>query len=281
MKPYTLDDGSTWVYAPSTYADNPTLDQDRYAKQIIASAGGDRALSEAWLNNNWADLAGSFFGDVFGEHNIIADSQWRVPTGPLRTHGWYSCVSMDWGQSAPSVALLAVQPRFPGLLGPANRAYPAKSWIVLDEVHTARSDDPSLGKGWPPQMLAEEVLAACKRRGVRPYGVGDDARGLNNDTLLDQLGQYGLHLVKPKKDRISGWVQLKALMSGARTGEAPGLYLSERCRYLLETLPLLPRDDVRMEDVDTTANDHGADALRYLVNSPLRIAGNGRTIGLI
>lgn len=114
-----------------------------------------------------------------------------MPTGPLGNHGWYSCVALDWGQSAPSVAVLAAHPRFPGLLGPGNRAYPAKSWIILDEVHTARSDDPSLGKGWPPQMLAEEVIAACKRRGVRPQGLGDDARGLNNDTLLDQLGHTG------------------------------------------------------------------------------------------
>ena len=95
-KPYTLDDGSEWVYAPSTFIDNPTIDQDRYARSIIASAGGDRALSEAWLNNNWNDLAGAFFGDVWGDHLILPTSSWRVPSGSLREHGWYSCVALDW-----------------------------------------------------------------------------------------------------------------------------------------------------------------------------------------
>jgi len=31
-----------------------------------------------------------------------------------------------------------------------------------------------------------------------------------------------------------------------------------------------------MEDVDTTAADHAADAIRYLVNSPVMLAGSGR-----
>lgn len=279
-RPYELADGSRWVYGPSTYIDNPTIDTERYARSIIASSGGDRALAEAWLNNNWSDLAGAFFADVFGDHCIIPDDPgFRVPKG--KGHGWYSCVALDWGWSAPTAAVLAVHARRPGLIGPAGRVYPQGSWIIVDEVHSARTDDPSLGKGWPPQMVAEEVLAACERWGVRPQGVGDDARGLQNDTLLEQLGRHGLHLVKPRKDRISGWVKVKSLMAAARDGdpETPGLWLSERCKFGLETLPLLPRDDVRMEDVDTSANDHFADAVRYLVNSDPRIVTYGRTSG--
>jgi len=73
-------------------------------------------------------------------------------------------------------------------------------------------------------------------------------------------------------------VKVKAMMAAARDGapDTPGLWLSERCRYALETLPLLPRDDVRLEDVDTTAADHAADAIRYLVNSPVMLATSGR-----
>ncbi|OCC24872.1 terminase [Croceicoccus estronivorus] len=279
-RPYELDDGSRWVFAPSTYLDNSTIDTERYARSIIASSGGDRALAEAWLNNNWADLAGAFFADVFGEHCIIPDSTFRVPRGPVSEHGWYSCVALDWGWSAPTAAMLAIQPRIPGLIGPGGQVFPKHSWIIVDEVHSARADDPNAGKGWPPQMVAEEVLAACERWNVRRYGVGDDARGLQNDTLLEQLSKYGLQLTKPRKDRISGWVKVKAMMAAARDGDpdTPGLWISERCRYALETLPLLPRDDVRMEDVDTTAADHAADAIRYLVNSPVMLASHGRIV---
>ncbi len=217
-QPYTLDDGSEWVLCPSTYLDNPALDQARYARSIIASAGGDRALSEAWLHNNWNDIAGAFFADCSGDHLILPDAPWRVPNGPVGDHGWASAVALDWGMSAPSVALLAIHPRRPGLRGPGGRVFPARSWIILDEVHTARADDLTQGKNWPPQMLAEEVLAACERWNVRPTGVGDDARGLQNDTLLEQLRRWGLNLNKPTKDGISGWVKVKAMMAAARAG---------------------------------------------------------------
>jgi hypothetical protein len=43
----------------------------------------------------------------------------------------------------------------------------------------------------------------------------------------------------------------------------PGLYISERCRYWLETVPFLDRDPRRPEDLDTRGPDHAADATRY------------------
>lgn len=278
--PYALDDGSEWVLAPSTYVDNTHIDQERYARQIVASAGGDRALAAAWLEGNWNDLAGAFFGDVWGDHLIVPDlAGWR-----RSGDDWTGRVALDWGWSAPSVALLAVQPDRPRLPGPGGRVFPRGSWVVVDEVHTARTDDPSVGKGWPPQMLAEEILAACDRWGIPPWGVADDARGLSgqDDTLIQQLQRHGLHMRRPKKDRISGWVQLKSLMLAAKNDDpdTPGVYISERCRLTIETVPMLPRDDIRIEDVDTSANDHAADALRYLVNSPLHFgARSGRRIG--
>src|SRR5690606_19185474 len=76
---FTLQDGSEWIYAPSTYVDNPTIDRERYKRQIIASAGGDRALAAAWLENSWTDLAGAFFGDVWSDALVIPDSDWIVP----------------------------------------------------------------------------------------------------------------------------------------------------------------------------------------------------------
>ena len=43
----------------------------------------------------------------------------------------------------------------------------------------------------------------------------------------------------------------------------PALYVSRLCRYWLLTVPSLPRDARRVEDVDSTAIDHAADACRY------------------
>lgn len=275
-RPYDVD-GDTWVTCPSVYTDNPHIDHARYARQIQAAAGNDRVLADAWLSNRWDEIRGAFFADVWSEKLLLPrDDEWRVDR-----RFWHSFVALDWGMSAPSVVLFMAQARTKGLRAPGGRVVPVRSYVVVDELATAHANDPNEGLGWPPQMLAEETLARCKRWGVAPHGVGDDARGLQNDTLLEQLGSYGLHLDKPTKDRISGWVRLKQLMASARDDDPDraGVFISERCRYLCETIPVLPRSELRPEDVDTDAADHGADALRYAVVAEPRIIKSGRVMG--
>jgi hypothetical protein len=43
----------------------------------------------------------------------------------------------------------------------------------------------------------------------------------------------------------------------------PGLIVFENCRNLIRTIPALPYDKTRVEDVDTDAEDHAYDGLRY------------------
>lgn len=261
-RPYEHSDGSMWVTCPSVYTDNPHLDHARYARDITAAVGSDRALSEAWLSGRWDDIAGAFFAGTFGAHCVIPEAEWHVPR-----EGWWSYVSMDWGMSAPSVVLLCARPLRPGLPGPGARVFPKQSLVVVDEIAVCDPNDPTVGLGWPPQMLAEEILSRCKRWNVRPRGIGDDARGLDGSTLLEQFRRFGVSMQRPTKDRISGWVAVKQMMAAASGDDPdqPGLFIAERCRYLLETLPTLPRNQLRPEDVDTNAADHGADALRYAV----------------
>jgi hypothetical protein len=47
------------------------------------------------------------------------------------------------------------------------------------------------------------------------------------------------------------------------------IYFFSTCPYLIESLPALPMDKKNPEDVDTTSNDHAADALRYLCKERL------------
>ena len=41
-----------WVYAPSTYRDNPHIDQDAYRRQLEASCPSDPELLRAWLDGD-------------------------------------------------------------------------------------------------------------------------------------------------------------------------------------------------------------------------------------
>lgn len=85
----------------------------------------------------------------------------------------------------------------------------------------------------------------------------------------------GLWATKPtRKDRVGGWAYINQLLHNATIGEGPGLFIDEKCRYLLETLPEAPRDELRREDIALRyAADHALDALSYLLRE-LREAGN-------
>jgi hypothetical protein len=56
---------------------------------------------------------------------------------------------------------------------------------------------------------------------------------------------------------------MRRLLSHAGSADRPGLYVARRCRYFWDTVLMLARDAKRIEDVDTTGPDHGADAIRY------------------
>ena len=56
---------------------------------------------------------------------------------------------------------------------------------------------------------------------------------------------------------------MRRLLSHAGKPDRPGLYIARRCRYFWDTVPMLARDAKRVEDVDTTGPDHGADAICY------------------
>lgn len=265
--PYTLDDGTEWItIAGISFDANPHVgDPDQYRRNLIASAGGDRALAAAWIAGDFSEIRGAFFGDLVGPHLVFPDDpEWKVPRGD----DWLSYVSCDWGQSAPACAHLCAVPRRQGLRGPGGKVWPAQSRIVLEEVHSADPNDPSRGLNWPVSVLAEEILVACAKRNVRPQGCADDARGLGDETLCSEFRRFGLQVQRPNKSsRVAGWIRLKQFMASARDNDPDKAHLAinERCRYTLETLPALPRDRLRPEDCDSSANDHAADSLRYLL----------------
>ena len=76
--------------------------------------------------------------------------------------------------------------------------------------------------------------------------------------------------------RKQGWEQIRKLIKGALPPahggprEEPGIFIMDCCAQAIETLPVLPRDDKDLDDVNTEAEDHIGDAVRYRVRKKLR-----------
>lgn len=273
--PFVDPFGETWVVAHSTLDDNPHVDGEAYRRKLLASAGNDTSLARAWIAGDWSVLGGAMFGDVFDpRQHVLA----KVP--PLDRFRFRLLVGCDWGTASPSVALLVGALRDPvGYFRPGDL-------FVFDEIDTAVPDDLATGTGASIQAWAEDVRALLRRNGLQrpPELVTDDARGLAGDTVVQELRRCGLPARRPNnKNRVAGWARIRTLLQCASNRrDGPGLWISERCPHLLETLPEAPRSPLRAEDIDPRWKpDHWLDALSYALGELHGIPAMkfGRTTG--
>ena len=75
----------------------------------------------------------------------------------------------------------------------------------------------------------------------------------------------GVRWVPADRDRVSGKVEVhRRLALNERTVE-PRLKVFSTCTNLIRTLASIPTSKNNPEDVDTKADDHAYDALRYMI----------------
>jgi hypothetical protein len=253
-----------WVYAPSTFIDNEFIDQAQYRDQLESACPSDPELLRAWLEGDWTVARGAYFAGCLEESRNAVGPFEAVPVH----HGerWRTWLAHDFGSSAPSVTYLFASS--PGATM-AGKFYPRDSFVILDELAVYRRDNLNMGLGWTAAVTAEAIRSElCDKWHVRPSGVADDAcfakSGHTSGSIADEFARGGVRFRPAKKaDRISGWQRMRRLLADAGKPDVPGLYISRACQYFWATVPYLARDQKRIEDVDSSGPDHGADAVRY------------------
>lgn len=249
-----------WIYAPSTFDGNRFIDTNQYRDQLESACPDDPELLRAWLEGDWAVNRGAYFASV------IEENRNAVPTWQAIPDDWSVYLAHDFGSSAPSVTYICAIS--PGGEGPDDRFYPRGSIVLVDELHTARRENPNNGLGWTVPVLGEEIVKWCSDWDVKPQGVADDAifakTGSGAGSIADEFRKAGVNFDPAKKaDRITGWNIMRRLLADAGKPDRPGLYIARHCEYFWDTVPYLARDQKRVEDLETTGPDHAADAVRY------------------
>jgi hypothetical protein len=279
--PYTdAATGQDFVTINSTYRDNKFIDQEKYARNLSAACSTDPELARAWLNGDWSVLRGAYFSNVIDEHRNMVEPWEHLPTrydisrcmthmvkfdGDYKAYEWNYYLSHDFGVSAPSVTFCCAES--PGAEH-EGRYYPKGSIILFDEYASVNPDDITKGLGLTVPDLSDQILSMCSHWSIKPRGVADDAifnaTGSQSGTIAEEFARCGVYFTRAQKGaRISGWQKMRRMLQDAGKPDLPGLYVSRKCRNWWETVPSLPRDPRRPEDIDTTAADHGADACRY------------------
>jgi hypothetical protein len=177
----------------------------------------------------------------------------------------------DYGSAAPSCTFVCAVS--PGAEGPDGRWYPRDSILLLDELATVEPGSTTRGLQWTTDRLAAAIRDLAQPWGCSPSGVADDAifaqHGSSAGSIAEELRRAGVSFEPAGKgSRVGGWQRMRTMLAAAGKPDVPGLYVSRACSYWWETIPVLPRDPRRPEDVDSRAADHAADACRYaLTNS--------------
>ena len=251
----------TWVYAPSTFEGNTFIDREQYLEQLGAACADDPELLRAWTDGDWSVVRGAYFA------SCIEESRNAVEPWELIPEDWDTYLAHDFGSAAPSVTYICAKSPGAEVNG---RYFPRNSIVLVDELATVRrGDNLNQGLGWNADVLGEAIRHdLCAKWKVEPHGVADDAifasAGSSAGSIADEFRRAGVFFQPAKKaDRITGWQRMKRMLTDAGKPDVPGLYVSRSCSYWWQTVPTLSRDQKRIEDLDSTGPDHGADACRY------------------
>lgn len=257
-----------FVHCPSTFLDNPFIDQDEYRSQLGAACPADPELLRAWLEGDWTTaVRGAYFGAVIEHIRNMVEPWEGIPAG------WEVYLAHDFGVSAPSVTYIVAQS--PGAKGPDGKWYPRGSMVLVDELATNEPNSLDKGMGYTTPVLAEYIRAMCREwksgngfRSVPPEGCADDSifnnTGGQLGSISDEFARAGVSFWPARKaDRIPGWNIMRRLLQDAGKPDRPGLYIARSCEYFWATVPTLGRNPRKVEDLDTHGPDHAADAARY------------------
>lgn len=234
----------------------------------------DENLRSSWIDGNWDIVAGGALDDVW-KRNIHIVPRFQVPAS------WYLDRAFDWGSSQPfsvgwwaeangEEAILLNGEKFcpaPGSLIQINEWYGTKQ-IGTNKGIKMSAGDVALGiREREKQMLIDEWILKQPMPGPADNSIRD-VRDVDEETIEYKMSQRGVRWQESDKSagsRRNGLEIMRERFRAATKREGPAIYFMDNCRATIATLPVLPRDEDNMDDVDTTAEDHVYDMARYRV----------------
>ena len=258
-KPYFDEEGISHQYIPATVFDNPSilLNDKKYVRKLKQLGPTLRAM---WLEGRWDVYQGQFFGMWDPNVHIIRkeDFVWGSKAFNQYTHSLYRFY--DYGTKAPFVCLFAAVDA-------------DENMIIFDEI---------VEVGYSPTRQAKHVNNySMKKYGLAPDDFQKDVadpsyrtkQGEKEGVLYSPMMHYadeGIYLTLGNNDRKAGAKVVYNALDLPRdeegkwiTDATPRVRFTDNCQYCLDFIPTLPEKENDPEDVDTDAEDHAYDALRY------------------
>lgn len=259
------------IFIPATLEDNPYAKNDPRYEARLAAVGDERRF-QAWRYGRWDIMVGQVFEEWRADVHILD----RFQKPPY----WTQAGGMDWGYRAPGAFYLAA-------CGPDGDV------VIHREMAFREQTGLDVGRaiGW-----------ICREEGEIEYIAGDEQMwyktGSSAPTIAEEV-QNGIweaygddrsrapRLIEATHGRGSRLTKLQVLhrylkWTQSHDGKVPPwgrprLKFTRQCAYAIRTIPALPYDPRKPEDVDTSCF-RGSE--RFLTpNGPVSFAAAEGTTG--
>ena len=243
--------GTGWLrmFLRATLKDNPSITEEEYRATI--SGIHDPVLRQAYLTGNWNIMGDQMFNEF--DRAVHVDRGWPVPKEWRRVcgldYGWSNPMCFLWGAVCPAGEEIPTE-------NPELRVSERQRVIIYRELYERKLY---------PQLAALKIRAFSKGEGEGP--IWADRSMFSKEPGANYAQEYaavGVRLQPSSRDTKLGAARVHRALDYAN-GLPPEILIFDNCKNLIRTLPNLPRDKNDLEKVDTHAEDHAFDALRYML----------------
>ena len=234
-------------FIPARLSDNPYLSREGDYEAMLLSLPEQQRRQ--LLEGDWDIKEGAAFTEFNRDIHVV--EPFHIP------NNWVKFRSCDYGYGSYSGVLwFAVSP--------------SEQLIVYRELYVSKvlATD-----------LADMINELEAEDGNMKYGVLDSSlwhkRGDTGPSLAEQMIMRGCRFRpsdRSKGSRVSGKNEIHRRLQVDEYTEEPRIVFFDTCTNMVSQLPAIPLDKKNPEDVDTRAEDHLYDALRYGIMSRPRFS---------
>lgn len=230
-------------FIPARLTDNPSLmSTGDYEAMLMSLPEVER---RRLLEGDWDVAEGAAFTEF--DRNVHVCDPFELPKS------WTRIRACDYGYASPSCVLWGAVD------------FDGNIWVYRELY----------GKGWNAERLADLII---EMEAGDPYiqdyvldGSCWDMRGQTGPSIAEVMVQRGVKWRRADKNRLAGKLETHRRLQ-ASSEEGNGVVLFSNCVNTIRSMPTIPLCKNNPEDVDTKAEDHAYDALRYMFMSRPRAA---------
>lgn len=245
------------IFIPSSVFDNQELlnNDPNYLANLAIMPEAER---NALLYGDWDSFSGQVFKEWKNDPENYETRQWTHVIKPFRIpEGWSIVRGYDFGYAKPfSVGWYAVDYR--GCIYRIRELYGCKAGSANVGIEI---DPAEQAQRIREIENADENLKGKKIFGIADPSIFDRSRG---ESIADIMAKQGIYWNKGDNERIAGKMQYHYRLAFDEDG-IPMFYVFDTCTQFIRTIPDLVYDDKKVEDIDTTQEDHIYDECRYVL----------------